>query len=340
MMQEKEDLLFLQQIAREWDLGNLLSPPKKISGGLTHKMARLTTEKADLAVKLLSTEIMAREDAKGNFSAAEEWEEKMEALSLPAVYAIKKDGKKMHRLEGRYYYLFPWFEGRILKQEEITIRQAEKMGNLLAKIHQIGKSEGEKESVPEMDFDRPVSLLASVDAELYAIFLDVLPLLKEKIARAKAAQNHLPTTQSLCHNDMDPKNVLWQADRETFALIDLECLSSGSPHRELLETAMAWSGASEEVFDPARMQAFLSAYLKENKDLPAACWSAVLDSFVGEMEWLAFNLRRVLEKETFSLKEQALGKEECIKTIRQIKIKESRREQILSVTESCFYDKK
>ncbi len=333
---EKEDLLFLQQIAKEWELGNLLSPPKKITGGLTHKMARLTTQKADLAVKLLSAEIMAREDAKGNFSAAEAWEEKMEALSLPAVYAMKKDGKKMQQLEGRYYYLFPWFDGRILKQEEITIRQAEMMGTLLAKIHQIGKSEGEKESVPEMDFDGPVSLLASVDAELYAIFLDVLPLLKEKIARAKAAQNHLPTNQSLCHNDMDPKNVLWQADMETFALIDLECLSPGSPHKELLETAMAWSGASEEVFDPARMQAFLSAYLKENKELQPVCWSAVLDSFVGEMEWLAFNLRRVLEKETFSLAEQALGKEECIKTITQIKIKENRREQILSVMESCF----
>ena len=56
-----------EKIVRELGLGNLISTPSRIYGGLTHKMYSVETDKGHYAVKILNENIMKRPTAIENF---------------------------------------------------------------------------------------------------------------------------------------------------------------------------------------------------------------------------------------------------------------------------------
>lgn len=43
----------------------------------------------------------------------------------------------MQEIDGQYFYVYKWFDGKSLKDNEITKYHCEKIGNVLAKIHNI-----------------------------------------------------------------------------------------------------------------------------------------------------------------------------------------------------------
>ena len=61
----------LERICNALSLGALSVPPMSLSGGYTHRMFRVETEKGTYAVKLLNPEIMQRPDAQDNYRTAE-----------------------------------------------------------------------------------------------------------------------------------------------------------------------------------------------------------------------------------------------------------------------------
>ena len=131
------------------------------------------------------------------------------------------------------------------------------------------------------------ALLASDDAKTEGLALrTAAPMLTRVTAAAEAAERRLPRMETLCHNDMDAKNVLWQG--ETFRIIDLECLGYADPRQELLDLAIAWSGGQESQF-----KAFVSAYAARGGILPKEA-ALVYDSRRNILDWLAYNARRAL----------------------------------------------
>ena len=48
---------------------------------------------------------------------------------------------------------------------------------------------------------------------------DALPLLDDSLTRGLEALRRVPAATAICHNDMDPKNVLWAGD--AYRIIDL-----------------------------------------------------------------------------------------------------------------------
>ena len=91
-----------------------------------------------------------------------------------------------------------------------------------------------------VDWDFYIGQYVTKNKELYPLLKENRSLLYESQENGNIAVRQLPSVVSICHNDLDSKNVLWIGD--DCRLIDLECLCYSSPFMELYETALCWSG--------------------------------------------------------------------------------------------------
>ncbi|MBR6537309.1 MAG: GNAT family N-acetyltransferase [Lachnospiraceae bacterium] len=296
----------LEKLCCEYNLGELIQSPTRLVGGFMHKMYSLFTTQGKYAVKLLNPFIMQREDAMDNYRAAEAFETMLEQTDIPILPALTARGKKMQCMEGQYFYLYEWYDGKALKSEEITEFHCEKVGGILAKIHglKLPQTAGvEQEAVAELreekyernelhiDWDGYIEKLAEKNRELSELLRENRALLYESQEKGNEAIKKLPATVAICHNDMDSKNVLWKG--EGCRIIDLECLSYSSPIMELYELALCWSGYEVCNIDFNLFQSFIRAYEKAGGTLTTD-WETVYYSNNGRLEWLEYNLKRAL----------------------------------------------
>ena len=247
-----------------------------------HRMFRLETTAGVYAVKLLNPEIMRRPDAPGNYRRAEELEGLLERKGLPILPAMTVDGQKMLRLGNQFAYVFPWFEGRMIRGAALTARHAAAIGTTLAGIHTTARRERTTDLEPlTVDWDALLPACPELTRHRDLLF--------SLTDRSNEARLRLPAVEAVCHNDLDTKNVLWQGD--DYRVIDLETLDWGCAAAELLETALYWSGIEEHRIDMARFEAMTKAYQAAGGELPQD-WTLLLDSDQGRLGWLAWVLRQ------------------------------------------------
>jgi ACS family hexuronate transporter-like MFS transporter len=122
------------KISRSLNLGNLSQPSQRLSGGFLHRMYSLTTQRGRYAVKLLNPHIMARPTAMENFRRAEAMESHLEKTSLPILPALRFGKQKMQQIDGQYFYVYEWFDGRALQDSEIRETHCRTIGAILAPI--------------------------------------------------------------------------------------------------------------------------------------------------------------------------------------------------------------
>ena len=290
-----------QALCEQLHLGKLVEQPARLTGGLMHKMYRVTTEGGVYAIKCLNPHVMARPTAAANFAAAEELERKLEQTDLPLLPALTIGGRKMQEVGGAYCYLFPYFEGKALTEGNITTDHCAIVGGLLAKLHSVERKTAPVErDLPDLHWDG----FGLSDEDVALLWL----------AQRMASKASLPPLLTLCHNDMDPKNVLWNG--MDCRIIDLECLGYGSPYLELLETALCWAGYESGEVNFDRFTAFVGAYARAGGNLNAD-WEAVYHANAGRLAWLHYNLLRADGSE--GEEAIALGKAEVEKTLVCIK---------------------
>ena len=111
---------FLNKMIGELNLGNLIEPISQVSGGLTHRMFKVFTDKGRYIVKLLNPNIMKRPTAMNNFNTADKLEEILKDNNIDAVYSLKFNDKKMQELDGQYFYVYEWFDGKSLKDGKLA----------------------------------------------------------------------------------------------------------------------------------------------------------------------------------------------------------------------------
>lgn len=317
----------IKKIAQQLDLGALSSEPKQLTGGFMHQMYSLFTTKGKYAIKLLNPYIMKRETAMSNFQAAEQLEKVVEDSQIAILPAMTVKGQKMQEIEGQFFYIYEWYEGRPLKIEEINATHCREIGKVLAKIHQIGRKDTPFKSHDiQIDWDDYIEKIADYDKVLYDLLKENRSLLYESQKRGNLAIKKIPPLLTICHNDMDSKNVLWH--ERDYRIIDLETLSYSSPFIELFEVALCWSGYSISKIDYHWFKVLIQSYHEAGGQLPTD-WSVIYDSNNGRLEWLAFNLNRVLGINC-SLEEQKIGFNEVKETIKQIVYYDEIRENLLN----------
>lgn len=310
----------------------LKETPADLNGGFTHKMYRLKTERGDYALKVLNRFIMQRETAMANYIRAENLEHLLEQKGIPVLPALLFNGKKMQELNGEYFYLFDYYPGTVLDREEITEYHCAEIGKALAKIHRIDKKPARGFSEMKIDWDFYLAEAKQANVPLYEMLRENHSLIIESQNNGNLAKRRLPGISAVCHNDMDRKNVLWNG--ADYRIIDLECLSYNNPFLELFELALCWSGYEECQLNFRLFQSFIQGYAMAGGELPVD-WSVLYDCNNGRLEWLEYNLKRVLGIGC-GADEKEIGMKQAKETIKQIVYYAKAKAEIL---ENCARNK-
>ena len=234
----------------------------------------------------------------------------------------------MLEVNGRYFYLAAWFDGMPLSIDDVTEYHCQAVAEQLARIHNIEVRETEKSSaVLDIDFDRYLERCQKASLPFAELLNENLELLKNTLSRCNQSISKVPSVLTFCHNDYDLKNVLWNKDQ--FRIIDLEAVGFNNPYREIMSSALSWSGADDLRFDEKMFDVYLDSYFRNSRLDLKINWADVYDAETGRLTWLEFNLDKAL-KEDASAEEKEAAIREINKTINRIICFDKIREAVLA----------
>lgn len=314
--------LNFEKLCNKVCIGNLIGEPEQIFGGLLHKMYKIETEKGFFAVKALNPQIMQRETSMGNFVFSEKVANFAFESGIPALPAIAISGNSIHEIDGQYYLVFRWFDGKPLVQNTVEISKCEIIGGLLAKIHNLEfvsiiSNIENNDVVTSIDWNNYIDKLKANNLEFANDFLKYMGTLYQLEEQANKAMKNISQNVVISHRDLDQKNVLWDENNAPM-IIDWEAAGDTNPVSELLDVALYWSGGETGSPDKQAFCAVIDSYIKNGGDVKDNFEEVLQSSFKGKLGWLEYNIRRSLRIECNDDEEQILGTNEVTKTIKLI----------------------
>lgn len=319
-------------------LGTVVKEIVQVTGGLLHKMYRVSTDKGEYAVKVLNPEIMKRPVALKHTVDSEKIAAAFQMI-ISVVAALEINGKQIHELNGAHYMIFDWMEGASIFPPMISSQKCYAIGDVLGKIHRenltIDGVMPEEDGALMFAWDKYQELLPSNENEAWAIrYQEALLDIKSWNQAAYDAQAVLAETLVISHRDLDPKNVMWNDNAPL--IIDWEAAGYVNPYQEFLEVVNYWAddgkgGLLKEHFD-ALFDAYTQHVKLENVD-----WNAVFaGSYMGMLGWLEYNVKRALGIEAATADEVQLGKEQVLGTIKAL---HAYQEKVLMMKRWLEYDR-
>lgn len=302
----------LYKLCNVLNIGDPVSAPEKVAGGLLHKMWHVKTSHAEYAVKQLNSHIVTKSDGIKAIETSEHIARAFAQKGIAVAAALTFGNQSVIKVTDDYFIIYPWVDAKVLKPDEISIIHAQKMGAIIASLHQLnlqfnGVVNAQYELHPTDKFKNliqaavvahfPYSL--TLDHHIAQVlswnqdFLDAIPVLGEKMI--------------ICHGDLDQKNVLWTQDQEA-VIIDWESARLLNPMQEMLTAALDWSGVATGLVHQDIFTAFLKAYITAGSHITE---KHLLPAFAGVqgnwLNWLYYNLERSLGKHGNHKDERTLG---------------------------------
>lgn len=326
----------IEKLVIETKIGTYIKEINKISGGLSHRMYKVVTDKGIYAIKELNPGVMKRKDAFSNFIFSEKVSEIAIRSGITAIGALKVNNEVITKIDDNYYMIFEWIDGTTLKADEITEKHCEIIGEVLAKIHNIDFNEIEDEKRKNLnleyyDWNKYIDL-AEKNNKVYLNLLkqnvELLYELNEKSIKALRCANE---NLIISHTDLDRKNVMWQDDKPF--IIDWEASGYINPTIELIQVAWYWSGGDIENIDYNKFNTLINSY----KDLYKGNIDKRIEELVyadnyGGFGWLDYNLKRSLCIENnYEQDEIELAENEVVQSINEIKYNYSQLDNIIKI---------
>ncbi|HKL80238.1 MAG TPA: phosphotransferase [Mobilitalea sp.] len=313
-----------------YKIGNVIEEPVSVSGGLMHKMYKVTTETKVYAVKWLNPSIIQRDGVMENMIDSERIANAFSNY-LPVVAALNFEGSIVLHLNNMYYMAFNWVEGISIFPPSISDKNCYEIGNALGKMHHLNIS------VPEVKKEKTDSVIYNWQEyydkglEQRASWIDTYSSMIDKLViwnkRVNDANLRLSEHMVISHRDLDPKNVMW--NRGTPYFIDWESAGYVNPFQELLEVLNYWSDNGNGELDKDKFSALLQAY-KANISMKNVEWDYVLDGgYAGMLGWLEYSLKRALGMEGTDEDERRLGSEQILGTIAALERYDNQKKTIM-----------
>jgi len=319
----------IEKLCKKYNLGNLKGKPEIVTGGLMHKMYHVSTDQGEYAIKLLNPDIMKRTEALQNTVNSEIVSNALRKV-VPLVSAKCFDGKHIIELDGSFYVIFDWLEGKSIFVPNISEYHCEQIGRILGKIHaaniKVDSIEKSQDSRDEYDWNMLLGKAQQCNTECYLV-------LQENLADIIRWDNHVVSgfgevskNQVISHRDLDPKNIMWKNDEPY--IIDWEAAGYVNPFQELIEVLNYWISDETGKYNKVKFDAMIQAYT-ESINISNVNWEVVLDcSFDGMLGWLEYSIKRALGMEGIDAKEQQEGMQQTKGTVYELKKYENQMEQL------------
>ncbi len=314
------DTSHVAHICRTLALGQPVTEPQPVTGGLLHAIWRLTTTQGTFAVKVLNPAILRKPGIHEGYRLSEQISASLAASGIPAISALPgKDGNPLLPVAGSMVLVYPWIEGEVLSSAPQPPERASQIGRILGKIHTTHLEIPALEppgwnhfSADEWD----MLTFQAVDQALpwtYPVRA-LLNRLSEWSGWYDQAAERLSQHLVVSHRDLDQKNVIWQ-DATSPYLIDWEAVGLINPTMELAAVALSWSGQNVGIPHKATFSALVTAYYESGGTLTATGLDAVHGVMGTWLSWLLFNMRRSLGESISSEEERQIGIRETTATL-------------------------
>lgn len=309
----------IEEFCQNYNLGKVISV-EKITGGLMHKMYKVKTNNKTYAIKILNPEVMSRNEAINNFTISETISNLADKEGISVSCALKINDNFITKFKDNYYMVFDFIEGHTLNDEEITIKHCKKIGHILSSIHNLDYrslelNEEIKEDHFYVDWQSFINHPNFNNMSYKNLYLNNYHKYYSLLKRSVERYNESNKILTICHADMDPKNVMWIDDEPV--VIDWESATLKNPYRELIEDALCWSGFLSDNFDSEKFSAVIKEYLKMRK-IDTDIFAVICGNLVGRFGWLDYNLKRSLGIKSNDKEEMQLAESEVTKTIDEI----------------------
>ena len=314
----EEIKLLINKLIDKTNLGTVLDEPTRVTGGLLNRMYKVNTSSGIYAVKHLNPEVMKRKEAKDNHIRAEKIANIAKNNNIDCIAAKIIDGVTLQEIDNNYFLIFDWFEGKAIKEDELTLDHVTKVAKLLARLHSIDYKDVINEcnlgkEIKEIDLDFYISKIEN--DEIKNLLISKKDYLEELDRKSTECRKEIMNNLVVSHRDLDLPNILWDKDNNP-VIIDWESASVVNPCEELIETAWDWAGG-QEYFDKEKYNCFINTY-KENGGDISEYDKAIYANFKNKSGWLEYNLKRVCGIECLDEEEKQLGEKEVIRVIKEI----------------------
>ncbi len=318
-------------------LGSLVQSITKVTGGLSHRMYKVVTDKGIYAIKELNSGIMKRKDAYSNFVFSERVTDIVKEKGILAIGAIKlKNNDIMKKINNRYFMVFDWLEGKTLKAKEIREKHCEIIGEILAKIHNIDFSKIENDerkniNIEQFNWNNYLKLAKKENKAYVDILEQNIDILYELNEKANEAIKYANSNLIISHTDLDRKNVIWQ-EYKPF-IIDWEASGYINPTIELIQVAWYWSGGDVENLDYKKFEIVVDSYKKYTKrEIDENIEKLIYADIYSGIEWINYNLKRSLCIENkYEQDEIELAENEILQSIGEIKYNVSQMDKMTEI---------
>jgi len=295
----------LKRIANEMQLGTLTAPPQRVTGGSVHKTYCIETASGKYAVKLLNPLVIMKPGIFQRYQEAERLEDVLSGNRISIAPAIEMNGRKMHIVDGQYYYLYQWVDGKMLGPEEITRGHCVTAGAILASIHKLGAIDTpDRREEIGIDWDAYIEIADEYCREVADLLRNNRSILEHCREEYNFATRNLPPLKCISNSDFHCRNVIWVDDNPV--IIDLESLHYENPLWDVLRSALNWSGYTRRRVDYELLKAFINSYRKVFGDFKAD-WSVLYGCGFYVLKWIEFNIERVFASDGESREDRELG---------------------------------
>ena len=330
----------IEKFIKEENLGTIVKNITKVTGGLSHRMYKVITDKNIYAIKELNSGVMKRQETYSNFIFAEKVTDIAKENGITAIGAIKlKNDDIIRKINNRYFMAFNWIAGKILKAEEITEKHCKIIGETLAKIHNIDFSKIEDDerkniNTKQFEWNNYLKLAKKENKKYINILEQNIDLLYELNKKSNKAIIYANDNLIISHTDLDRKNVMWQ-EYKPF-IIDWEASGYINPTIELILVAWYWSGGDIENLDYRKFEIVVNNYKKySTREIDKNIEKLVYADIYGGLEWLDYNFKRSLCIEnSYKQDEIELAENEILQSIGEIKYNVSQIDNIIEILKS------
>jgi Ser/Thr protein kinase RdoA (MazF antagonist) len=288
------------EVCAAFGLGRPLSRGHGVAGGFTHKTWRLQAEGGTYAVKLLHQywhEPERRRAYEGTF----ELERQAVAAGLPAAEpVIAPDGSWLVDLTQGPVRVHRWVDGVPLRDSQVGIDEARRLGGVLAAIH-------------GLDIRREVAAAALLPLwtpsswDRYALELPELRGLRPTMERLRdvvAAGRSLVGRPVLSHGDLNEKNLLRRPDGG-LVLLDWDSAEPADTAMDAAGAAAGLGGLVGSAPRPAVVRAFMRGYRDGGGELAKADYRVFAGLLNGLHGWLFALYRRAVSAPTAAERAQS-----------------------------------
>ena len=311
MIKINQDLIDF--ILQNYDLGQLLNSPEKLTGGLTNNSYKLNTNKEIVVVKILNSV--------NNHRITElEFSEQINELAynegIKTLPAIKVNDKFIQNYKNINFIVYKYYDGRVILSKELDLEKCKMLARELAKIHKLDTS---KIKIPNTSqiYDKKINFsfyyekLKNIDEDWAIEFKNKFRTISQIYDKSYEAYKKLSNQKTFTHKDLNRLNVLWK--NNDFVIIDWENATFSNPSIDFFSSA--WFLTDDVKED--KYEVFAKEYFKNFKfqdSIETVAYAGIIDEII----WLEFNLKRSLGMLSNNKNEIELGKTQIKSPITEI----------------------